>query len=498
MFNIEEAKTAAESPWSNGVCERQNAILKESVRKTIDESGCKLETAVVSGVSAKNSLSGHQGYSPNTLVFGRNPNYPNVLTNNPPALETEVSSITVAENLKAMNNARNAFIQAECSEKIKRALRQKIRSCNNSFFKNGDKVYYKQNNNPKWKGPVCVTGQEGKSVLVKHGSEYVRVHPASLVHADKANPTTKSEGSEPIPIVEKCELTPTVEEEEEISEQDYSVVDEGEKRTNTASDKQMDVHTELALDSSIQNDKIKSLENMTPLTGQVTLPTIKSRIIYKLNPGDDFQEGMVHSRAGKATGKYKYHLNIEDTSTGNTKDFDFSSEIAEWYPVTEVMVASCDLTSVAVAKQKEIQIWQQNNVYTEVPNEGQHVISSRWVIKTKKVDGHDITKARLATRGFEDDKIQHRQTDSPTCSKESQRITLALIAASQWECKSMVIKTAFLPGKLLEREIFLKPPKEANTKKLWKLGKCVYGLNEASRYWYERVKEEFLKVGTEK
>ena len=47
MFNIEEAKTAAESPWSNRICERQNAILKESVQKTIDESGCKLETAVV-------------------------------------------------------------------------------------------------------------------------------------------------------------------------------------------------------------------------------------------------------------------------------------------------------------------------------------------------------------------------------------------------------------------------------------------------------------------
>ena len=44
----------------------------------------------------------------------------------------------------------------------------------------------------------------------------------------------------------------------------------------------------------------------------------------------------------------------------------------------------------------------------------------------------------------------------------------------------------------------MKPPKEANTKKLWKLGKCVHELNEASRYWYERVKEEFLKVGMEK
>ena len=42
----------------------------------------------------------------------------------------------------------------------------------------------------------------------------------------------------------------------------------------------------------------------------------------------------------------------------------------------EVIVASCDLNSVAVAKQKELQSWQQNNVYIEVPNEGQHVISS--------------------------------------------------------------------------------------------------------------------------
>ena len=46
------------------------------------------------------------------------------------------------------------------------------------------------------------------------------------------------------------------------------------------------------------------------------------------------------------------------------------------------MIASCDLISVAVAKQKELRSWQQNKVYTEVPNDEQHVISSRWVITT--------------------------------------------------------------------------------------------------------------------
>ena len=188
MFNIEEAKTAAESPWSNGVVERHNAVIKESIRKTMEDSSCNLETAVVWAVSAKNSLSGHQGYSPNVLVFGRNTNFPNVLNNHLPALETNISSFTVENNLKAMNNARKAFVQAESSEKIKRALKHKIRSCNDAVFDNGDKVYYKRNNNPRWRGPGCVIGRENQNILVKHGGDFIRVHPASLIHVNKAVP----------------------------------------------------------------------------------------------------------------------------------------------------------------------------------------------------------------------------------------------------------------------------------------------------------------------
>ena len=35
MFNIEEAKTAAESPWANGVCERHNAVIKRICQKDL-------------------------------------------------------------------------------------------------------------------------------------------------------------------------------------------------------------------------------------------------------------------------------------------------------------------------------------------------------------------------------------------------------------------------------------------------------------------------------
>ena len=46
----------------------------------------------------------------------------------------------------------------------------------------------------------------------------------------------------------------------------------------------------------------------------------------------------------------------------------------------------------------------------------------------------------------------------------------------------------------MERIVNLHPPKEANTSKVWKLQKCVYGLADASRYWYLRVTEELLKL----
>ena len=59
--------------------------------------------------------------------------------------------------------------------------------------------------------------------------------------------------------------------------------------------------------------------------------------------------------------------------------------------------------------------------------------------------------------------------------------------------KSADIKTAFLQGKKIEREVYIQPPKEANTNKFWRLQKYVYGLADASRYWYLRDKKEVFE-----
>ena len=68
-LNVVIGSTAAESPWSNGLCERHNAVLGESTDKIIEDSNCSLSTAVSWTVSAKNALQNNYGYSPNQLIF---------------------------------------------------------------------------------------------------------------------------------------------------------------------------------------------------------------------------------------------------------------------------------------------------------------------------------------------------------------------------------------------------------------------------------------------
>ena len=136
-----------------------------------------------------------------------------------------------------------------------------------------------------------------------------------------------------------------------------------------------------------------------------------------------------------------------------------------------------------------------NNVFIEVPNEGQQTISTRWVCTLKSTPDGEVPKARLVARGFEDF-TDNLEKDSPTCGHESLRVILAILAHRDWNLHSMDIKTAFLQGEVLQRDVYIMPPREADTRgKLWQLQKCVYGLSDASLHWYKRVKTVMTESG---
>ena len=147
------------------------------------------------------------------------------------------------------------------------------------------------------------------------------------------------------------------------------------------------------------------------------------------------------------------------------------------------------------AKLQELAKWKEMGTYEEVEFHNQNLISTSWVC-TEKLKGGTLTcKARLVARGFEEDSTMLKK-ESPTCAKDSLRIMLIITMSYCWCIKSLDIKSAFLQGMKLQRDVFIKPPPEAKVHGIiWKLNYAVYGLTDASRHFYDRVESELIKLG---
>ena len=299
-----------------------------------------------------------------------------MLNNKLPALEEIPSTEIIAANLKAIQEARKAFIHSESSEKLKRALRHNTRSCNDLKVYSGDSVYYKRNNSKRWKGPGIVLGQDGQQILIKHGSNYVRCHPCHVtLTRDKHFDSSK-------------------ERDEHVDDQEQRVTDN--KQINNDKDH---------LDSS-DDDSTKSQENVDQQNLEInssnksTIKDLKKNQVIKYLPKDSsgWKQTQIISQVGKASGKYKGGWNTQENENEPIKFIDFERDVKEFEVVDtpnldtvvdslsdsmqaqEINVSEIFHSSVKTeteeAKQRELSSWIQEKVYKEVPNEGQNNFNS--------------------------------------------------------------------------------------------------------------------------
>ena len=230
-----------------------------------------------------------------------------------------------------------------------------------------------------------------------------------------------------------------------------------------------------------------------------------ARVRFKKDDDKEWTCAVLGKRAGKIGGVHENCWNLTKDS-GELEAVDFKKEVKEWQLLNEDPqiedAREVFLTQDYVIKndeeklnamKKELASWKTNNVYEEVENTGQEYITGKWVITPKIIDGKHSVKARYVLRGFEEPK--EFRTDSPMCMKSSVRLLLATLSSCKWNLGSIDFKTAFLQGEPIVREVYMRPPKEANTDKLWKLMKTVYGLRDAPRQWYLRVKAIICELG---
>ena len=103
-------------------------------------------------------------------------------------------------------------------------------------------------------------------------------------------------------------------------------------------------------------------------------------------------------------------------------------------------------------------------------------------------------KARFVTKGFRENFSQ--QSDSPTSSRESIKVFLAIAANEKWEVESSDVRCAFLQSDAIDREVFVEPPQQRlKPGKVWRLRKPCYGLNDASRKWHLSFLKTMKELG---
>jgi hypothetical protein len=131
--------------------------------------------------------------------------------------------------------------------------------------------------------------------------------------------------------------------------------------------------------------------------------------------------------------------------------------------------------------------------------EDRETIESKWVYRIKRTaDGKiDRYKARLVVKGYTQvDGLDFNETYAPVTRLETIRLLFGLAVEKDWEIRQIDVKTAYLNGDL-DEEIFMEPPEGLNIPDgmVLRLCKAIYGLRQAGRQWYLKLKSVLIEMG---
>ena len=215
----------------------------------------------------------------------------------------------------------------------------------------------------------------------------------------------------------------------------------------------------------------QSFETMEQMQIHIKIQHMKTKEVKKLKVR--FKEVMDERARNEEWIKVKHSEESEEINYGEIKETPENTE------------------KIKEAKEKELSNFENYKAYEEVEYDGQDILGTRYVL-TEKSDGS--IKARFVTKGFQEEFLH--PSDSPTSSRETIKIFLAVAANNKWEIESSDATSAFLQSDNLDRDVYIEPPPERRKQGfVWKLRKPCYGLNDASRKWFISLKSTLLGLG---
>ena len=154
--------------------------------------------------------------------------------------------------------------------------------------------------------------------------------------------------------------------------------------------------------------------------------------------------------------------------------------------------------------EEEYNALMKNETWTLVPNDSSYkLIGNKWVYRVKENPDGTINKykARLVVKGFlQIPGIDFTETFSLVVKAVTIRIILTLAVNNDWLLRQVDINNAFLNGELTEMVYMPQPEGFVNKSKpnhICRLKKALYGLRQAPRAWFDKLKGALNSWGFE-
>ena len=195
------------------------------------------------------------GDSPNQKVFGIYYRGKNEMEKCSPAELEE--GIDRAKLMELQMLVKDKVQEKECRDRIRRALKGKIRVHRIEEAQVGDKVFYKKKGEEKWRGPGRIIGRDGKVVLVKHGALIREVNKIHITKLQKAGEKMEEKEKKRGAMEERDE------EKEEKGEEDDEEDEEEEEEENEEEEVREEELSQIE-DDDERNDNFSENEEVHP------------------------------------------------------------------------------------------------------------------------------------------------------------------------------------------------------------------------------------------
>ena len=428
------------SPWSNGINERNHASADITIQKLLDEVPKKaLTQEMVNRASwTHNTSINVLGFSPMLLKTGVAATIPGI-TMGDMSTEGIPRSDSVRQLMEDHFRVQAEYRKAEMRRKLAECQSAAVREYKKREpYQPGDKIYYMINDTKNW--------AKGEVAFHKHGT----------VHVYAMGQLIKVAENRVKPMYAELIID---EPQNKKATGDLIEFGSGAESSNSRENRRNKRQT---VDDDKDDDNRRLTRSMTAADRAVAFKDLEKDTIAAHWVKVDKQECL--------------------------------DPFATY--VVEVPRKEWHKPEIMMAQEKELENLILYDTFEEVVDTGQERIGSRWIITQKeKHDGQkQEIKARLVARGFQEE--DKPQSDSPTVLKESMKLFWAIAANEGFKLQAIDIRAAFLQSENLDRQIFMKPPSGIKLEgKLWRLNKPLYGLDDASRKFWLKIKEIFFKLG---